>query len=176
MSVATLLLATAGWTLVWSAVGHLGDLTDLSEMLRNHGLVRPVSVVLPVLVTAEIGLGVAAVGAPVVAPGARGAQAGLAVALTALFTVFAGYLAALRRRDPTQRCGCGGRGTASRAAVGRALALAGCSVTAGVLTLTGAGPGPDGIDASTLVVLAAAGAAGYLVLHGPEATRLEART
>ena len=176
MSVATLLLTTAGWTLVWSALGHLGDLSDLSETLRNHGLVRPVSVVLPVLVAAEIALGVTAVAVPLLAPGARVAQAGLAAALAALFTVFAGYLAALRRRDPTQRCGCGGRGTASRAAVGRALALAGCSVTAGVLVLTGVGAGSGGIDASGLVVLAAAGAAGYLVLHGPEATHLEVRT
>ena len=174
MSVATLLLATAGWTLVWSAIDHLGDLTDLSETLRNHGLVRPVSVAVPLLVAAEMGLGGAAVAVPLLAPGTRLAQVGLAGALAALFAVFAGYLAALRRRDPTQRCGCGGQGTATRAAVRRALALAGCSATAGILVLSGVGAG-GGSDASALVVLAAAGAAGYLMLHGPEAAHLEVR-
>jgi hypothetical protein len=175
VSVATLVLVTTGWTLVWSAIDHLGGLTDLSETLRNHGMVRPVSVAVPLLLAAEIGLGGAAVAVPLVAPGARVAQVGLAAALAALFAVFAGYLAALRRRDPTQRCGCGGQGTATRAAVGRALALAGCSATAGILALTGVGAGPGDSDATALVVLAAAGAAGYLVLHGPEAAHLEVR-
>ena len=175
MPAATPLLAIAGWALVWSALGHLRDLADLSETLRNHGLVRPVSVALPALVAAEVGLGAAALAVPLLAPGARGAQAGLAAALTALFAVFAGYLVALRRRDATQRCGCGGYGTASRAAVARALGLAAGSAVAGALALTDGGTGSGGADASALVVVAAAGAAGYLLLHGPDATHLEVR-
>jgi hypothetical protein len=169
------LLATAGWTLLWSALGHTRDLGGLSETLRNNGLVRPVSVVVPLLVAAEVGLGVTAVTVPLLASDATAANAVLAAALAGLFTSFAGYIVALRRHDPTQRCGCGGQGTASRAALGRALALAGCSVTAGILSLGDVGTGSGGIGLDALVVLAATSAAGYLVLHALEAVHLEVR-
>ncbi len=175
MSVAALLLATAGWTLVWSALGHARDLGDLSETLRNQGLVRPVSLIVPLLVAAEIGLGVTAVVVPLLAPGASGVQAGLSAALAVLFTTFAVYIAALRRRDPTQRCGCGGQGTASRAAVGRALALAGCSGAAGIMALSGVGAASGGTGVDGLLVLVTTAAAGYLVLHGPDAAHMEVR-
>jgi len=175
VSPVALLLATAGWTLVWSALGHARDLGGLSETLRTHGLVRPVSAVVPLLVGAEVGLGVTALTVPVLASDATVVQAGLAAALAGLFAAFGAYIVALRRRDPTQRCGCGGQGTASMAAVGRAIGLVICSGTAGILALAGVGTGSDGIGADGLVVLAATGAAGYLVLHGLEAAHPEVR-
>lgn len=176
MTPAGLVLATAGWTLVWSWLGHVLDYRGFTETLRNHAVVGPVDLVAPAFVVVEGVLGTAAVALPLLAPGATGLHVGVALTSSALFGAFAVYLAALRRRDPRARCGCGRHGAVSTGAIARAAVLAAAAGGAAVAMAVGSGGNGERGLLVALTTAAASGAAGYLVLHGAGVPPVEVRS